>query len=66
MTKSIKEYYELLIKELKAEAEVTIVDEATTKIIFDGIEEDLEGYRFENQQRIKDSSEDISNVVFTA
>ncbi|WP_437371114.1 hypothetical protein [Maribacter litoralis] len=66
MTKSIKEYYELLIKELKAEAEVTIVDEATTKIIFDGIEEDLEGYRFENQQRIKDSSEDISNVVFTS
>ncbi|MFS4456081.1 hypothetical protein [Maribacter sp. 2304DJ31-5] len=66
MTQSIKEYYELLIKELKAEAEVTIVDEATTKIIFDSIEEDLEGYRFENQQRIKDSQEDISNVVFTA
>ncbi|AZQ59318.1 hypothetical protein EJ994_11055 [Maribacter sp. MJ134] len=66
MAQSIKEYYELLIKELKAEAEVKIVDEATTKIIFDGIEEDLEEYKFENQQRIKDSQEDISNVVFTA
>jgi glycerol dehydrogenase-like iron-containing ADH family enzyme len=66
MAQSIKEYYESLIKELKAEAKVIIVDEATTKIIFDGIEEDLEEYRFENQQRIKDSQEDISNVVFTA
>jgi len=59
MAQSIKEYYELLIKELKAEAEVKIVDEATTKIIFDGIEEELEEYKFENQQRIKDSQEDI-------
>lgn len=66
MAQTIKEYYELLIQELKAEAEVKIVDEATTKRIFDGIEEDLEEYRFENQQRIKDSQEDISNVVFTA
>ena len=66
MEQSIKEYYQLLIKELKAEAEVKIIDEATTKLIFEGIEEDLEEYRFENQQRIKDSQEDISNVVFTA
>ncbi|HET8885606.1 MAG TPA: hypothetical protein VFM70_04545 [Salinimicrobium sp.] len=66
MENSTKEYFELLIKELDADAEVTIVDQDTTRKIFDEIEEDIEMYRFENQQKIKDSQEEMANVVFTS
>ncbi len=66
MQKSTKEYLEMLIEEMKADVKVTILDEETTEKIFSEIEDDIEGYRFENQQRIKDSQKEIADVVFTA
>lgn len=66
MSKSIKEYYENLIKELEAEATVKILDDETTEKIFNGIDEDLEEFKVENQKRVKETLEKISNVVFTS
>lgn len=66
MNKSIKEYYEKLIKEFQAEATVKILDDETTEKIFKGIDEDLEEFKVENQKRVKETLEKISNVVFTS
>lgn len=66
MSKSIKEYYENLIRELEVEATVKILDDETTEKIFNGIDEDLEEFKVENQKRVKETLEKISNVVFTS
>ncbi|WP_203257438.1 hypothetical protein [Hyunsoonleella ulvae] len=66
MSKSIKEYYESLIKELEVEATVKILDDEITEKIFNGIDEDLEEFKVENQKRVKETLEKISNVVFTS
>jgi len=66
MGKSIKENYENLIKELDAEAIVKVLDDETTQKIFNGIDEDLQEFKIENQRRIKESEDKISNVVFTS
>ncbi len=65
MGKSTKEYYENLIKELEVDATVKVLDDETTEKIFDGIDEDLEEFKIENQKRVKESLEEISRVVFT-
>lgn len=65
MGKSIKEYYEDLIKEFGTDSTVTIIDNKTTSKIFEQIDEDLEEFRIENHKREKESQEEISNVVFT-
>jgi len=66
MGNSIKEYYENLIKELEADATVKVLDDETTEKIFSEIDEDLEEFKVENQKRVKESLEKISNVVFTS
>ena len=66
MNKSIKEYYENLIKEFEVDATVKILDDETTEKIFNGIDEDLEEFKTENQKRVKETLEKISNVVFTS
>ncbi|WP_289022317.1 hypothetical protein [uncultured Salegentibacter sp.] len=66
MSTSTKKHLEDLIEELEANVKVTVVDEETTEKIFNEIEGDIEEYRFENQQRIKDSQKEMADFVFTA
>ena len=62
----LKGTLDVLIKKLDKQGQVEIIDDKTCEIVFIQVENDLEKYRFENQQRIKDSMEEIATVVLTA
>ncbi|MBN1969735.1 MAG: hypothetical protein JW870_10235 [Candidatus Delongbacteria bacterium] len=57
---------EVTVRRMQKNKQVEIIDESTYEDVFEQIESDLEEYRFENQQKIKDSLEEISTIVFTA
>ena len=64
--KTLQSTAEVIIKKMQKANEVEIIDESTYEDVFTQVENDLEEYRFENQQKIKDSLEEISTIVFTA
>jgi hypothetical protein len=66
MGETIKSKYQLLIEKLEEEGKVEKIQEETTVKMLDSIQDEIETYRFENQQRIKDSLEEIATVVLTA
>jgi hypothetical protein len=62
----LKSKYDILVERLKSEGKVNVIDESTKDIIVGFVQKELDDYRFENQKRIRDSQEEIANVVLTA
>jgi hypothetical protein len=64
--KDLQSIVEVLIKKMDKENQVEIINESRFDDVLIQVENDVEDYRFENQQKIKDSLEEISTVVLTA